>query len=122
MSKVTFLKNNTLVRGSVMTEALRNEGSVWQGLLLCWGINYMLTFSGCYVVWFEAERPGGSNAVIHAASVLTFSIGLLQLLYVIPVCRAMNKNGKIRTLKGVIIAASITALLNVAWLVLKATQ
>jgi len=105
-----------------MTEASRNEGSVWQGLLLCWGINFVLAFTGCYVVWFEAERPGGSNAVIHAASVLTFSIGLLQLLYVIPVCRAMNKNGKIRTLKGVTIAAWTTALLNAAWLMLKAAQ
>jgi hypothetical protein len=34
----------------------------------------------------------------------------------------MSTNGKTRTLKGVIIAACITALLNVAWLVLKAAQ
>ena len=105
-----------------MTEALRNEGSVWQGLLLCLAINFTLTFSGCSVAWIEAERPQGSNALIQAAIVMALSTGLLQLLYVIPICRAMNANGKIRTLKGVTIAAWITALLNAAWLVLKAAQ
>lgn len=105
-----------------MTEASRNEGSVWLGLLLCWGINFVLAFAGCSVAWFEAERPGGSDALVNAAIAMTLTTGLLQLLYVIPVCRAMNKNGKIRTLKGVTIAAWTTALLNAAWLVLKAGQ
>jgi len=105
-----------------MTEASRNEGSVWQGLLLCWGISFVLAFTGCSVAWIEAERPGGSNALVNAAIAMTLSTGLLQLLYVIPICRAMNKNGKIRTLKGVRIAAWTTALLNVAWLVFKAAQ
>jgi len=77
-----------------MTEASRNEGSVWQGLLLCWGINFVLAFTGCSVAWMEAERPGGSNALVNAAIAMTVSTGLLQLLYVVPVCRAMNKNGK----------------------------
>jgi hypothetical protein len=105
-----------------MTEASRNEGSVWQGLLLCWGINFVLAFTGCSVAMIEDERPGGSNALVHAAIVMTLSTGLLQLLYVIPVCRAMNRNGKTRTLKGVTIAAWTTALLNAAWLMLKAAQ
>jgi len=105
-----------------MTEAPRNEGSVWQGLLLCWGINFVFTFTGCSVAMIEDERPGGSNALVHAAAVMALSTGLLQLLYVIPICRAMNKNGKIRTLKGVAIAAWTTALLNAAWLMFKAVQ
>lgn len=105
-----------------MTEALRNEGKIWQGLLLCGGINYVLVFTGCTVAWAEAEGPGGSDALINAAIRMTFSIGLLQLFYVIPVYRALKKNGKARTLKGVTIAAWTTALLNVAWFVLKAAQ
>jgi len=105
-----------------MTEASHNEGSVWQGLLLCWGINFVLTFIGCSVAMIEDERPGGSNALVHAAAVMALSTGLLQLLYVIPICRAMSKNGKTRTLKGVTIAAWTTALLNVTWLAFKASQ
>ena len=105
-----------------MTEALRNEGNVWQGLLLCWGINFVLAFTGCTVAWVEAERPGGSDAVVKATIVVALSIGLLQLLYVTPISWALKKNGKIRTLKGVMIAAWTTALLNAAWLVFKAVQ
>jgi hypothetical protein len=105
-----------------MTEALRNEGKVWQGLLLCWGINFVLTFASCTVAWSEAEGTGGSDALVNAAIAMALSIGLLQLLYVIPVSWALKKNGKTRTLKGVMIAALTTALLNVAWFVLKAVQ
>ena len=105
-----------------MTEASRNEGSVWLGLLLCWGINFVLAFTSCSVAWMEAERPGGSNTLVNSAIAMTLSTGLLQLFYVIPVCLAMNRNGKTSTLKGVIIAAGTTALLNAAWLMLKAAQ
>ena len=105
-----------------MTEALRNEGNVWQGLLLCWGMNFVLTFVGCSVAWIEAERPGGSNALVNAAIAMALSIGLLQLLYVIPISRGLKKKGKTSTLKGVTIAAWTTALLNAAWLVLKGVQ
>ena len=105
-----------------MTEASRNEGNVWQGLLLCWGINFVLAFTGCSVAMIEGERPGGSNALVHAAAVIVLSIGLLQLLYGIPISWVLKKNGKTRTLKGVGIAAGTTALLNAAWLVFKAVQ
>lgn len=105
-----------------MTEALRNEGNVWQGLLLCWGINFALAFAGCTVAWAEAERPGGSDALVKATIVMALSIGLLQLLYVTPISWTLKKNGKTRTLKGVRIAAWTTALLNAAWLVFKAVQ
>jgi len=43
------------------------------------------------VAWSEAQRSGGSDALVNAAFGVTFSIGLLQLLYVIPICRALKK-------------------------------
>lgn len=104
-----------------MTEPLHDEGSVWQGVLLCCGINFALVFTGCSVAWTLAERPGGS-AVVNVAIVAALSVGLLQLLYVIPIGRAMRRNGRTQTLKGVTIGAAATALLNAAWLLLKTMQ
>jgi hypothetical protein len=105
-----------------MTEASRNEGSVWQGLLLCWGINFVLTFTGCSVAMIEGERPGGSNTVVYIAIAIALSVGLLQLLYLIPLWLVLKTNGKTQTIKGVGIAACVTALLNAAWLAFKALQ
>ena len=101
---------------------MRNEGRIWKGLLLCGGINYVLAVTGGTVAWSEAQRSGGSDALVNAAFGVTFSIGLLQLLYVIPICRALKKNRRARTLKGVTIAAWTMPLLNAAWFVLKAAQ
>ena len=70
---------------------MRNEGRIWKGLLLCGGINYVLAVTGGTVAWSEAQRSGGSDALVNAAFGVTFSIGLLQLLYVIPICRALKK-------------------------------
>jgi hypothetical protein len=98
------------------------EGSVLQGLLLCWGMNFLQVLIGCGVAWTEGERPGGSNTVVYLAVGLALSVGLLQLLYLIPLWRVLKANGKTQTIKGVRIAACITALLNAAWLVFKAAQ
>jgi hypothetical protein len=106
-----------------MTEASpHHEGSVLQGLLLCWGMNLVQVMLGCAVAWTEAERPGGSNTVVYFAVALALSVGLLQLLYLIPLWRVLKTNGRTQTIKGVRIAACITALLNAAWLVFKAAQ
>jgi hypothetical protein len=41
-------------------------------------------------------------------------IGLVQLAYVIPFCRHFKSEGQTNIVNGLIIAASLTALLNVA--------
>ena len=105
-----------------MIEGLENKGSILQGLLLCWGINFLQVLLGCTVAWTEAERPGGSNSVVYIAVLIAFGVGLLQLLYLIPLWRVLKTSGKTQTIKGMAIAACITALLNAAWLMLKATQ
>ena len=105
-----------------MTKASQSQGSLLQGLLLCWGMNLVQVLLGCSVAWTAAERPGGSNAVVYTAGAIAFSVGLLQLLYVIPLGRALKTKGKTQTLKGVAIAACITALLNAAWFAFKAMQ
>jgi hypothetical protein len=54
---------------------------------------------------------------------LPFGIGLLQLVYVIPVSLWLKQQGRFGLMKGVIIGAVITALLNGGcWLLLSSTS
>ena len=85
-------------------------------------MNFVQVWVGCSVAWATAEGPGGSDAVESVAFVMALGVGLLQLLYVIPLWRSLKTNGKTQTIKGVGIAACITALLNAAWFVFKAMQ
>jgi hypothetical protein len=107
---------------SSMTEAPPSQGSIWLGLLLCWGMNFVQVWVGCTVAWGISEGPGGSDIVVSIAFAIALGVGLLQLLYVIPLWRALNTRGKTQTIRGVAIAACITALLNAAWFVFKAMQ
>ena len=107
---------------SSVTEVAPSPGSILQGMLLCWGMNLLQILLGCTVAWTAAERPGGSSTVVYFAVALALSVGLLQLLYLIPLWRVLKTKGKTQTIKGLGIAACITALLNAAWLVFKALQ
>ena len=106
-----------------MTEASpHHEGSILQGLFLCWGMNLVQVMLGCSVAWGASEGPGISETVVDIAFAIALSVGLLQLLYLIPLWRVLKTNERTQTIKGVRIAACITALLNAAWLVFKAAQ
>jgi len=93
-----------------------------QGLLLCWGINLVQVLAGCTMAWAVSASPGGSNTVVYIAIAIALGVGLLQLLYLIPLWLVLKTNEKTQTIKGVGIAACITALLNAAWLLFKALQ
>jgi hypothetical protein len=107
---------------SSITEASPSPGSIWLGLLLCWGMNFVQVWVAGTIAWAVSEGPGGSDTMVSIAFAIAFSVGLLQLFYVIPLWRALKTNGKTQTIKGVVIAACVTALLNAAWLVFKAVQ
>ena len=85
-------------------------------------MNFVQVLLGSIVAWTEAERPGGSTTVVSVAVAIALSVGLLQLFYVIPLWRALKTNGRTQTIKGVMIAACVTAFLNAVWLVFKAVQ
>ncbi|MGB3292125.1 MAG: hypothetical protein WBB01_03915 [Phormidesmis sp.] len=60
-----------------------------------------------------------SSSIIPVASQLAgiavfgiFGIGLTQLLYVVPLCIWLHRQGRVDTAKGVIIGAVLTLLLN----------
>lgn len=74
------------------------RGSIWEGLAWCWGLNVLELSTGFGL---------GSLGVIAIVA-----IGLVQLVYVLPLFWRWKKKGKTDTIKGLTIAASITALLN----------
>ena len=82
-----------------------DEGSVVYGLFLCWGTNILQIVVGCATLGM-----GGEN--FASAFVVIGGIGLIQLVYVLPMYFQFRKQGKSDTAKGMVIAASITALLN----------
>jgi hypothetical protein len=81
-----------------------DEGKIIWGLLICWGLNLLNLVLSFFL--------GGSASNIGVLFVLVGGIGLIQLLYVIPLYISFKKSGKTDTAKGMVIAASITALLN----------
>src|SRR5882724_7429985 len=94
-----------LAKGTgIFAKSMSNEkGSVGLGLLLCWGLNILHIVAGWGLIFF----------VMPVGLVVLGGIGLVQLAYVVPICHRYKAKGKTDFVKGMIIAASITALLNV---------
>lgn len=80
----------------------KGAGKILWGLLVCWGLNLLEIFLPFF--WI-----GPSDRVI---SVAIGGIGLIQLIYVLPLYFLFKQKGKTDTAKGIVIAASITAFLN----------
>ena len=78
-----------------------DEGSILWGLFICWGLNIGEIFFG-----FLALN------IVSLGVAMIGGIGIIQLIYVLPLYFSFKKQGKTETGTGLIIAASITALLN----------
>ena len=85
----------------------KGQGSVIPGMLLCWLLN--LVQIGIAILLLAA-----ADRYIASVYVLLAGLGLLQIAYVVPLYRLLRRKGKPRAATGLVIAASITALLNVA--------
>lgn len=87
-----------------------SKGSIIAGLFLCWLLN-LAYFGIAWLVFVTNERT------LPTGLILLTGLGIFQIAYIVPVYRLLKRRGKIRTALGVMIAASITALLNLgAWL------
>jgi uncharacterized membrane protein YesL len=82
---------------------INEKGILGLGLIICWGCNILHLASSWVLVLMVA--PVGI--------VVFGGIGLVQLVYIIPLCLHFKRKGQTNVMKGLIIAASITALLNV---------
>jgi hypothetical protein len=80
-----------------------DKGNLGLGLLICWGCNITHLALGWFLIL----------TVMPVGVVVFGGVGVVQLAYVIPLYMHLKNSGKTNTMKGVIIAASITALLNV---------
>ena len=85
----------------------KEEGHILLGMLLCWLLN-IVQLGIAAVLLTTGERT------LPTVFILVGAIGLLQFVYVIPIWRLFRNRGKSMTARGLLIAASITALLNAA--------
>ncbi len=84
---------------------------VFVGMLIL-AMCHMLAAGIGYVVYFVGLQLGPDSIVAFILFPSLFAIGLTQLIYVIPLCLWLRKRRQYDTMKGVIIGAVITALLN----------
>lgn len=85
------------------------EGNVFVGMLLCWLLN--LAHLGIVVLVLFL----GGDRTLPGFFILLGAFGLFQFVYLAPVYRLLKRRSKISTAKGIVIAASFTALLNASW-------
>ncbi|HET9365551.1 MAG TPA: hypothetical protein VFP71_11145 [Candidatus Angelobacter sp.] len=81
------------------------RGSIIAGWAICWLLNIAQLGIG-WLVFVSDER------MLPAGYVLIGAIGLVQVGYVVPIWRLLRRKGKRRTAKGLLIAAAVTAVLN----------
>lgn len=87
------------------TESASGEqGSIVAGLACCWGANVAQVILGFILLTTSTMLPVW----------LIGGVGLIQLAYVIPLFRYFQRNGRTMSARGLVIAASVTALLNAA--------
>jgi hypothetical protein len=82
-------------------------------LVLCHAVFVSLSYAVHILslqTWSASSNMPWGNIFILAY--LPFAIGLTQLIYVIPLCLWLRRRRQLDMMKGVIIAATITVLLN----------
>jgi hypothetical protein len=91
-----------------MKTAFMNDGrgSIVAGFAICWLLNITQLGLGWLLLVADVR-------MLPAFYVLIYAIGLVQVGYVVPIWRLLARRGKPRTAEGLLIAAGVTAFLNV---------
>jgi hypothetical protein len=84
-----------------------NQGNIFAGLGICWGLN--LVQVGMAMLALVAGNYG-----LAILAVILAGFGVIQLAYIVPLYFLLKRRGKVLTARGLVIAASITVLLNSA--------
>jgi hypothetical protein len=87
------------------------KGSIIAGMAICWLLNMAQLGVGWLLLIAEVR-------MLPAYYVLVGAIGALQVGYVIPIWHLLRRKGKPRTAKGLIIAAILTLITDVAFVML----
>jgi hypothetical protein len=83
------------------------KGSILSGMAICW----LLSVAQLGIGWLLLVAD---VRMLPAYYVLVGAIGLVQVGYVVPLWRLLRRKGKPRTANGLLLAAALTALLNIA--------
>ncbi|HEY1940294.1 MAG TPA: hypothetical protein VGJ33_20370 [Candidatus Angelobacter sp.] len=94
-----------------------DKGSIVAGLAICWLLNLAQLGVGWLLLVADVR-------MLPAYYVLIGAIGLVQVGYVIPIWRLLRRRGKAKAAKGLLLAASVTAVINVvvAWAIFRAPR
>jgi hypothetical protein len=84
----------------------QGRGSIAAGMAICWMLNVTELGVGWLLLVADVR-------MLPAYYVLIGAIGLVQVGYVVPIWHLLRGKGKPQTARGIMIAAGITALLNV---------
>jgi hypothetical protein len=86
------------------------KGSIIAGLAICWLLNIAQLGIGWLLLVADVR-------MLPAFYVLIYAIGVVQVGYVVPIWRLLVRKGRPRTAKGLLLAACVTAVLNLGLLV-----
>ncbi|HZU30882.1 MAG TPA: hypothetical protein VFB79_07185 [Candidatus Angelobacter sp.] len=83
-----------------------SQGSIFAGMAVCWLLNITELGIGWLLLVIDVQ-------LLAFIYVLVGAVGLVQIGYVAPIWRLLQRSGKPKTARGLLIAAAITLLLNV---------
>ncbi|MGC2743878.1 MAG: hypothetical protein WA672_11870 [Candidatus Angelobacter sp.] len=95
----------------------QGRGSILAGMAICWLLNIAQLGVGWLLLVADVR-------MLPAYYVLVGAIGIVQVGYVVPIWRLLRRKGKPRTAKGMLLAAALTALVNItiAWMIYRVPQ
>ncbi len=81
-------------------------------MAICWLLNIAQLGIGWLLLVADVR-------MLPAYYILIGAIGVVQVSYAVPIWRLLRRKGKPRTAKGVLLAAGLTALMNliIAWMI-----
>ncbi len=87
------------------------KGSIIAGMAICWLLNVAQLGVGCLLLVADVR-------MLPAYYVLVGAIGIVQVGYVVPIWRLLRRKRKPRAANGLIIAAILTLITDVAFVML----
>jgi heme/copper-type cytochrome/quinol oxidase subunit 3 len=89
-----------------------DRGSVLAGMAICWLLNVAQLGIGWLLLVADVRMFPGYYVLVGA-------VGVVQVGYVVPIWRLLRRKAKPRTAKGLLLAAALTAFLNIMiWLMI----
>src|SRR6478735_7118522 len=89
----------------------QDRGSVVAGMAICWLLNVAQLGVGWLLLVADVRMLPGYYVLVGA-------IGVVQVGYVVPIWRLLRRKAKPRTATGLLVAAVLTLILNVVFVML----